>query len=151
MGFVALSAYIVAIPCLMSGAQIAKGGKARAFIDRSALRDIPFLTFSFGQLFAFWGYLPPFFYIPTFAEVSLRTGSTKAFYLLVGAQAASLGGRMVVAVIAHYLGVMAPWIASASISGILAFAWLGITDLSGLTAFAVLYGKHLIHVILLSV
>ena len=139
IGFLNLVVFLIAGPAII---QPQKSGKrsVRKLFDKAALVDPAFMLFTAAQLFLYLGYLVPFFYIPTFVEVVLKTDQTTALYILVASQAASLFGRLGASIPVQYVGVMVPWIFCCVISSVLCFAWIAIVELPGMIAFAVLYG-----------
>ncbi|KAI9666718.1 MAG: hypothetical protein M1831_001493 [Alyxoria varia] len=139
LGFVSLSTFSVAVPALLVKSE-ATPGRPRSIIDRAALTDYNFLTFSAAQFFIFLGYLGPFFYIPTFAQLVVHTSRQTSLYLLATAAGSSFFGRLVSAVAGHYVGVMLPWSVCSGVSGFLALCWIAVEGLGGLVGFCVLYG-----------
>ena len=90
----------------------------------------------------FTGYLVPFFYIPSYAQISLGTSRALALYSVVIAQGASIVGRMIFATLALHVGVMIPWVMCVSVSAILCYAWIGIKTKAAFCAFCALYGEY---------
>lgn len=82
----------------------------------------------------------PFFYIPSYAQLSLGTSRALALYSVVIAQGSSVLGRMVFATLALHIGVMIPWITCVSVSAILCLAWVGIKTAAAFCGFCALYG-----------
>lgn len=69
----------------------------RAFLDRSALTDTPYILFVAGCVLTFLGLYTPFFYAATYATDTnvLATGSTAASYMVTALNAASIPGRII--------------------------------------------------------
>lgn len=112
----------------------------RAFFDRDAIRDVPFMSFAISALPSFMGMYVPFFYLQLFA---LRRGTASAdlaAYLVTLLNAGSVFGRILPNFVADYLGSMNMLAAMTLGAGILAFSWLGVHDLGGTITFAVLFG-----------
>lgn len=142
MGFIALLSYVFAIPLLLGVREKPKtSGKARALTDFSAIRSPAWVAYAVAQFFSFWGYLIPFFFAPTFAQVALGAPIATGDWLLVGIQGASLIGRLCSAVAAHYFGVLLPLSISLLISGVLSLGWLGFHTLQSFTTYCVLFGN----------
>ena len=139
IGFLNLIVFLIAGPAIIPPQKLGKRSVRKLF-DKAALVDPAFMIFTAVQLFAYLGYLVPFFYIPTFAEVVLKADQTTALYILVASQAASLFGRLGAALSVPYVGVIVPWFFCCVISGVLCFAWIAISEQSALIAFAVIYG-----------
>ncbi|WPG98914.1 MFS monocarboxylate transporter-like protein [Acrodontium crateriforme] len=143
IGFIVLASYLVAFPLLLWGVSnlgdLASGTKRKLF-DKTALRDLPFLSFSFSNMFMFMGYMSPFIYIAPFGKTQLGLSQTNALNMIVIAQATSVVGRMVCGYIAAKVGVMLPWVICGISSGVLCIGWIGIESQSTLVVFAALYG-----------
>lgn len=88
----------------------------------------------------FMAYLVPYFYMPSYAQSVLGEGTSRASRTLIVSQAASVPGRLLAAVAAHYFGVMFAWSGCAMISGIICFAWMGVNSYSGFLVFCAFYG-----------
>lgn len=90
-------------------------------------------------------YLIPYFMMPSYAQTVLGRSAAEGSYALITSQAASVPGRLLAALAANYLGVMFAWSGCALISGIVCFAWIGVSGYPGFLAFCAFYGKS-IHV-----
>ncbi|RMD39161.1 hypothetical protein DV735_g5968, partial [Chaetothyriales sp. CBS 134920] len=112
----------------------------RKMFDWAAFREIPYLCFSLGMVFAFIGFYGPIYYIQSYALAKHITTSNLAFYLLPMLNAASVFGRVFPNFIADYIGPLNVLIPCALITGVLAFYWIGVTNLAGAVLFALLYG-----------
>lgn len=68
----------------------------RAFLDRSALTDVPYILFVAGCVLTFLGLYTPFFYVATYATETniLAADSAAAAYLVTVLNAASVPGRI---------------------------------------------------------
>lgn len=66
----------------------------RAFFDRSALTDTPYLLFVLGCVLVFLGLYTTFFYVATYAVESRILATSKATYLVTALNAASISGRV---------------------------------------------------------
>jgi hypothetical protein len=82
----------------------------------------------------------PFFYIPSYAQLSLGTSRALALYAVVIAQGASVIGRMIFATLALHFGVMMLWVTSSSVSAILVLGWIGVKSTAAFCVFCALYG-----------
>ncbi|KAI0380341.1 MFS general substrate transporter [Hypomontagnella monticulosa] len=112
----------------------------RAFFDKAALSDIPFLGFAGAGLFSFAGLYVPFFYIQLYA---LRYGIASedlSAYLVTLLNAGSVFGRLLPNFAADYLGSMNMLAATTLGASIMAFAWFGVRDLGGTVVFVLLFG-----------
>ncbi|KAL2021640.1 hypothetical protein VTK56DRAFT_6993 [Thermocarpiscus australiensis] len=129
-----------AIPIAFMKTRIPPTGKARSFIDKSALRDAPYLLFTTGGFFAFLTLYVPFFYISLFATAHQTTPESFAPYLVTLLNVGSILGRVVPNALADRFGGLNVMVACTFSSSILAFGWLGIRNLGGAVVYALLYG-----------
>ncbi|EDU50116.1 conserved hypothetical protein [Pyrenophora tritici-repentis Pt-1C-BFP] len=110
IGFVALAAALLSIPALLSGSDwLNRKRKRRSLFDKTALTDRLFLIFTACTFATFLGYIVPYFYIPTYAKERLGSSESTALYMLVLAIAGSFFGRLMSAVVAHWLGAIVTW------------------------------------------
>jgi len=143
MAFLMLGSYLVSFPLLLWGAANLGdigSGTARKLFDKTALKDLPFWVYTFANFFIYMGYLVPFFYMASFAQIELRMSRSMALYTLTIAQGISIVGRMVAALAAHHFGVMIPWIACGLCSAVFCLSWIGVHSSGALITFASLYG-----------
>ncbi|KAK4129181.1 MFS general substrate transporter [Parathielavia appendiculata] len=112
----------------------------RVLVDRTVVRDVPYLLFVAGGLFAFLVLYVPFFYITLFATSHHVTSDSFAPYLVTLLNVGSIFGRIVPNALADRWGSMNIIIACAFCSAILIFGWLGIHDLGGAVVYALLFG-----------
>lgn len=120
--------------------RLAPPAKARSLLDLSAFHEASFNTFSLGLFLAFAGLYFPFFYLPTFASVSLGTDEGLSFYLLAILNGASVFGRILPGLLADRLGSLNTIIPCAAACVLLSLSWLAVHSLGGAVAFAVFYG-----------
>ncbi|ETI29208.1 hypothetical protein G647_01661 [Cladophialophora carrionii CBS 160.54] len=143
MGFIMTGTFLAAFPLLLWGASNTgdiSSGTTRKLFDKAALKDIGFWFYTSANFFIFTGYLVPFFYIPSYAQLSLGTSRALALYSVVIAQGSSVIGRMIFATLALHIGVMIPWVMCASVSAILCLGWIGIKTTAAFCGFCALYG-----------
>ncbi|KAK0624606.1 major facilitator superfamily domain-containing protein [Bombardia bombarda] len=138
IAFVLLAISIV--PVLFMRTRLPPSGRARAFIDKSALRDWPFAGFVIAGFFGFMTLYVPFFYITLFATSHGITTPDFAPYLVTFLNLGSVFGRVVPNAIADRLGSLNVLVACTFASAVTAFGWFGIHDLGGSVVFALLYG-----------
>jgi MFS family permease len=108
--------------------------------DPSAIRELPFVVTFVGLFFVFLGYWVPLIFVTPFAQFSLHTSSSYAFYLLAILNAGSFAGRILPALLAHRLGPAVILAAGGICLGILILAWMAIHTVAGITVWAVLVG-----------
>lgn len=116
------------------------GSRRRAIIDRSALRDAPYLFFVTAGFFAFLALYVPFFYITVFATSHGVASDSFAPYLVTLLNAGSILGRIIPNALADRWGSLNLLIVCVFSSFVLVFGWLGIRDLAGSVVYVFLYG-----------
>ncbi|KAK0280032.1 hypothetical protein LTR35_008182 [Friedmanniomyces endolithicus] len=143
MAFFMLGTYAISFPLQLWGASnlgdLASGTKREMF-DPTALRDLPFWSYSFANFFIFTGYMVPFIYLGAYGQTELGLTQTQSLNVLIAAQAASIAGRLIAGYTASKVGVMIPWITAAISSGVFCIAWIGIKSENSLIVFACLFG-----------
>jgi predicted MFS family arabinose efflux permease len=143
MAFFMLGTYLISFPLQLWGASNLgdlSSGQRRKMFDPTALRDLPFWSYSFCNFFIFTGYMIPFIYIAAYGQEKLGLTQSTSLNMIIAAQAASVGGRLIAGYIASKIGVMIPWITAAASSGVFCIAWIGVDTKSSFVAFACLYG-----------
>ena len=159
MAFIMVGTFLIAFPLLLWGTSNTgdlSAGTARKLFDKAALKDTAFWFYTWSNFFVgvpgpcdrtlhsflqiFTGYMVPFFYIPSYAQLSLGTSRALALYSVVIAQASSIVGRMIFATLALHIGVMIPWVMCVSVSAILCLSWAGIHSTAAFCGFCALYG-----------
>lgn len=108
--------------------------------DPSALKEPPFVVLLVGLFFVFLGYWIPLIYITPYAQFSLKTSVSYAFYLLAILNAGSLAGRILPALLANKLGPTVILVAGSIGLGVLILGWIGINNTAGITIWSVLVG-----------
>lgn len=108
--------------------------------DPSALKEPPYIALLVGLFFVFLGYWIPLIYITPYAQFSLKTSVSYAFYLLAILNAGSLAGRILPAFLAHRFGPAVILAAGCISLGILILAWIGIHNVAGITVWSILVG-----------
>ncbi|KAI1652980.1 MFS general substrate transporter [Daldinia decipiens] len=130
---------LLVVPLVYMRPRVAPPRK-RAFFDRDAIRDVPFMSFAISALPSFMGMFVPFFYLQLFALRRGIASADLAAYLITLLNAGSIFGRILPNFAADYLGSMNMLAAMTLGAGILAFSWLGVHDLGGTITFAILFG-----------
>ena len=141
LAFIALVIFAISIPVLLfntPGKQ--RSRSTRNLVDIDAVKDGPFVLYGLSSFCIFLGYLVPFFFIPSFAQIVLGTSRSLSFWALAISSAASILGRLGAALAAQKFDIMLPWTASAAISGALCLYWIRISTVATFFAFCGLYG-----------
>lgn len=144
MGFTMLGSFSLSFPLILFRAtnlgDLSTGSAPRKLFDRNALTSAPFWAWSLSMFFILCGYIVPFAFIPSYAQIVLGLSRSLALQILLVSQATSIPGRLIAAYTASRYGVMIPWIISVSVSGIVCFAWYAARDASSLYAIGALFG-----------
>ncbi|KAF2097509.1 MFS general substrate transporter [Rhizodiscina lignyota] len=141
LAFMALVVFGLSIPALLISTSGQKRSQTtRKIFDVNALKDGPFLVYSLASFFIFLGYLVPFFFMPSFAQIVLGTSRSLSFWALAVSSATSIFGRLGAALAAQKMGSMMPWIACGALSGVLCLCWIRISSVAAFFAFCGLYG-----------
>lgn len=143
MGFVMLFLFCMAGLLLSLEGRLksrAINDRPRALLDKRALKDLPFWSFTVANFLIYLGYITPYYYIPTYAQTMLHTSRSLGSYILMASQAASIVGRVATTVFAHYYGSMISWVLCGMISGILCLSWMSADTLPRFIVFVAFYG-----------
>ncbi|KAJ4413025.1 hypothetical protein N0V82_008613 [Gnomoniopsis sp. IMI 355080] len=114
----------------------------RAFFDRSALVDVPYLLFVLGCVFAFLGLYTTFFYVATYAEENDIMSEGVAAYLVTVLNAASVPGRILpnIPAVTKYLGPLNMMVTSVFSLSLLVLCLNAGPNAAGLFVLVILYG-----------
>ncbi|CEJ83014.1 hypothetical protein VHEMI03048 [[Torrubiella] hemipterigena] len=112
----------------------------RKVIDLSHFKDIAYLVACLSFFVNFLGLYVFYYFISLYAIEVAGADENLANYLLAILNTGSFLGRLIPNWIAGYYGLMNVQIVFGIISGVLAFALLGIKTPGGVVAFAVIYG-----------
>ncbi|KAI0473466.1 major facilitator superfamily domain-containing protein [Xylariaceae sp. FL0804] len=141
------------IPLIFMRPRIPPPKQKRAFLDKSAFTDVPFVVWMIGGFFTFLGLYVPSFYVQLFSEEHGLASSQFSAYLVTLLNAGSVLGRLVPSFAVRYLTTFpggsssgrsnAMLALTAAGAGVLAYAWVAVGirgSLGGVIAFAVLFG-----------
>ena len=112
----------------------------RKLFDWGAFTEMPYLFFLVGTFFGFMGIFVPFFYVQLNAIQVAHTSPNLAFYLLSILNAGSIFGRTIPNFLADIIGPFNMQIFCISVTALLAFCWIAITDTAGVVVFTAVYG-----------
>lgn len=114
----------------------------RAFLDTSALRDVPYVLFVLGCVFTFLGLYTPFFYVGTYAVRDKVTTQSIATYLVTVLNASSVLGRILpnIPAVTLVLGPLNMMAVSMFSLALLVLCINSHAGLAGLLVLLVLYG-----------
>lgn len=138
IAFVALAGLVFSIAVIKP--RLPPPKQSRPLVDKSALKELPFLIFCVGLFFSFVGLYFPFFYLPTYFTTFLHSDNNIAFYVIAILNGASVFGRIAPGILADHIGSLNTIVPIGFIAAALAFAWIGIRNEAGTIVFAILYG-----------
>jgi len=137
LGFVILGTSIVILATLRVRV---KSPKKRVLFDIRPFKEPPFTLFTFCFVFAFMGLYVPTFYIESFAIDKGLVSEDLGAYVLPILNAAGVFGRVLPNFFADKSGplnILTPFL---TLSGVMVFGWIGVTNTGGLIVIALLYG-----------
>lgn len=142
LSFIATAIFGLAVPILLFNCpKTRRSSSTRRLFDKTALRDLPFMVYSLASFVIFLGYLVPFFYIPSYAEVVLKAPASTGFWALAVSSATSIAGRLGSALLAQRVGIMMSWVTCSAISATLCLCWIAVRNVQALYVFCALYGE----------
>ncbi|KAH0274746.1 MFS general substrate transporter, partial [Aureobasidium melanogenum] len=137
LGFLALATLLVPIFVMK---QRVKPPKARALIDTSVFKDIPFMVFVVGAMVGFIGLYTVLFYISFFGESKGYTDASMSFYIVPILNAASVFGRTIPNALSDKTGSFNIILPGAAVCSILIFCMIAVDGLGSIITLAVLFG-----------
>ncbi|BDD54583.1 hypothetical protein MPDQ_003126 [Monascus purpureus] len=137
VGFLALGTSFVSLSLMRMRF---KPTEKRKLVQLSAFREPAFVLFSTAMFFGFLGFYNFLVYVQSYAIETGIVDEHLGFYLLSMLNAASTFGRIIPNLIADDTGPLNILTPAASITGILAFVWIGVHTVAGIIVLAVLYG-----------
>lgn len=138
IGFMVLATMGFAVAVMRM--RLAKSVQKRKVIDMSHFKDTAYLVACLSFFVNFLGLYVFYYFISLYAIEVAGADENLANYLLAILNAGSFLGRLIPNWIAGHYGLMNVQIVFGVISGVLAFALLGIKTPGGVVAFAVIYG-----------
>lgn len=138
IGFVALAG--LSISLLVLRRRLPPPTKSRSLLDLAALKEPPFLVFSFGLFFCFVGLYFPFFYLQSYFTSYLHNDNSLAFYIFAVLNATSVLGRITPGLVADRIGGLNTLVPISLLATILAFVWIAVRNVGGAVVFTCLYG-----------
>ncbi|KAL0941543.1 monocarboxylate [Colletotrichum truncatum] len=114
--------------------------RRRAWIDRSAFRDVPYLLFVCACCFVFLGMYTPFVYVQKYSLATNTATPRVATYLLSILNGASILGRTIPNLFASRLGVMNMLVVAVLILSVSAFCLMTVSSAPGLIVVVSFYG-----------
>ncbi|KAK1757842.1 putative major facilitator superfamily transporter protein [Echria macrotheca] len=127
------------VPLIFMRPRLPPSGR-RAEFDSTAVRDLPFITFSVAGFFSFMALYVPFFYISLFATSHHISSPDFAPYLVTLLNAGSIFGRIVPNALADRFGALNVLTICMAGTAAVCYGWFGIHDTAGAVVFALLYG-----------
>ncbi|KAG9520853.1 MFS general substrate transporter, partial [Aureobasidium melanogenum] len=137
LGFLALATLLLPIFVMK---QRVTPPKARALIDTTVFKDIPFMLFVIGAMVGFIGLYTVLFYISFFGESKGYTDASMSFYIVPILNAASVFGRTLPNALSDKTGSFNIILPGAAVCSILIFCMIAVDGLGSIVALAVLFG-----------
>ncbi|KAG9850435.1 MFS general substrate transporter, partial [Aureobasidium melanogenum] len=123
LGFLALATLLVPIFVMK---QRVKPPKARALIDTTVFKDVPFMLFTLGAMIGFIGLYTVLFYISYFGEANGYTDASMSFYIVPILNAASVFGRTIPNALSDKTGSFNIILPGAAVCSILIFCMIAV-------------------------
>lgn len=114
--------------------------RRRAWVDRSAFRDTPFLLFVCACCLVFLGMYTPFVHVQKYALATGTAAPGVAAYLLSVLNGASILGRTVPNAFAARVGAMNMLVAAVLVMSVSAFCLTAVGSTPGLVVVVIFYG-----------
>lgn len=137
LGFLALATLLIPIFVMK---QRVKPPKARALIDTTVFKDVPFMLFVVGAMIGFIGLYTVLFYISFFGEANGYTNASMSFYIVPILNAASVFGRTVPNAISDKTGPFNMILPGAAVCAVLIFCMIAVGGLGSIVVLAILFG-----------
>jgi MFS family permease len=137
LGFLALATLLVPIFFMR---QRVKPPRARALIDTTVFKDIPFMLFVVGAMIGFIGLYTVLFYLSFFGDSQGYTDTSMSFYIIPILNAASVFGRTLPNALSDKIGPFNVILPGAIICCILIFCMIAVGGLGGIVTLAILFG-----------
>jgi MFS family permease len=137
LGFIAFATLM--IPNLVMKPLLSKRS-TRAFFDKTAVKDVPFILYAVGQFLISVGNYIPAFYIPLYGQHKLNLSPQFTAYLLSIFNAASIFGRIIFNIIADRIGPLNTIIPCTLSCAVFGFAWIATTTPAAFIVLCALFG-----------
>lgn len=112
----------------------------RKLLLLSAFKEPPYVMFCIAMFLGFLGFYNFLFYVQPYAIDTGIVNATLGFYLLSMLNAGSTFGRIFPNFVADHIGPLNVLIPAASLTAVLAFAWIRVHNPPGIIVLSVLYG-----------
>lgn len=140
MGFVMFTASAISWPFSRTHVKPPRNNK-NALIDTKALKEIPFMLYSLGIFFGYWGLYFAFYYVRPFSQNVLKVSDRSSFDTILMINSFGLPGRIVPAILADRLyGSLNVLIPFMLLNGILMFCWISVKTPTGFFVWVAFYG-----------
>lgn len=137
LGFISLATLIIPVVALRPRSKPASQRKA---VDTTAFRDIPFVVLLVGNFIMLLGVFTPFFYVQSFALDSGIAGEELSFYIIAIMNLTSALGRIIPNFFSARFGPFNMFLLMNAVTFVVAFGFIGVTNLPGLIVTAAIYG-----------
>ncbi|KAI9894128.1 MAG: hypothetical protein M1814_003982 [Vezdaea aestivalis] len=132
---------VVSVVALLCFKQVRKPNKQAKFIDRDALKSVPFWTYAGSMFFVYLALFFGYYHITPYARLVVKIPREQGNFLLLTMNGVGAIGRIISGIAAdRWMGPLSVMLVFTSVSGLLLFIMIAVKDLAGLWAFAVIYG-----------
>lgn len=114
--------------------------KSGAIIDRTAIRDVPYLLFIFGVFVLMLGIYFVYYYIGSFARHTIGMSYTDSLNLVIILNGAGFPARILPGLAADRWGALNVFIPLLICNIILLYSWIAVKELTGFYVFTVIFG-----------
>ncbi|KAA8917672.1 hypothetical protein TRICI_000169 [Trichomonascus ciferrii] len=115
--------------------------KTGPLLDLKAFKEPPYVLFTTGMFFNFWGLYVAFFYLGTFARDELDLSQSQSTDLLMVLNGIGVVSRLFPAFIAdRWVGLLNSLIPFSLSTAIVMYCWAAVDSVAGLYVFAAFYG-----------
>ncbi|CAD0113981.1 unnamed protein product [Aureobasidium uvarum] len=137
LGFLALATLLIPIFVMK---QRVKPPRARALIDTTVFKDVPFMLFTLGTMIGFIGLYTVLFYLSFFGQSKGYTDASMSFYIVPILNAASVFGRTLPNALSDKTGSFNIILPGAAVCSILIFCMIAVDGLGSIVTLAILFG-----------
>ncbi|KAF2753602.1 MFS general substrate transporter [Pseudovirgaria hyperparasitica] len=138
LGFVTMGTGLISIAFLRTRLPPRKAGP---LVEWSAFKEIPYTLYCIGMFLNFWSLYFAFYYVGSFGRNMIGVSYEDSINYLLILNSVGYPGRLIPNYLADkYFGPLNSIIPFSFLSGIMFFAWSGVSNRGGLIAFSAFYG-----------
>lgn len=141
LGFVSLAMCCFSLAVLRPKQQTGRRFKGvKSLVDRTAFESPSYTTYTLGIFFSNVAWFVPVFYLQSYALTHGMNGQTVAYYLVAILNAASIPGRVLLAMASDAFGPVNTFVFITASTAAVTFSWAAVQTGAGNIAFSVFYG-----------